>query len=154
LLWKIEHTDVVLTREYEIIIQLISTLLAQYNELRERWINTTIHGTLGLPTCRDNVKQFNEMKAREEKIKQEALAHEKSVPAPRLQRVEVVDGTGTRHRSGVKWQGTKLVSFSSSEDIYNSGGNEWLRITMVLSYQCGKLHAADAAEPDPRATVV
>jgi len=84
--WKIEHTDVVLTREYEIIIQLISTLPARYNELRERWINTTVHGTLDLSTCRDNVKQFDEMKAREEKIKQEELAHEKSVPAPRRQR--------------------------------------------------------------------
>jgi hypothetical protein len=84
--WKIEHTGIVLTRENEIIIQLISTLPARYNELRERWINRTIHGTLGLSTCRDNVKQFDEMKAREEKIKQEALAHEKSVPAPRRQR--------------------------------------------------------------------
>jgi hypothetical protein len=77
----------VLTRENEIIIQLISTLPVRYNELRERWIDRTIHhGTLDLSTCRDNVKQFDEMKAREEKTKLEALAHEKSVPAPRRQR--------------------------------------------------------------------
>jgi hypothetical protein len=85
--WKIEHTGIVLTRENEIIIQLISTLPARYNELRERWIDKIIHhGTLNLSTCRDNIKQFDEMTSREEKVKQEGLANEKSVPTTRRQR--------------------------------------------------------------------
>jgi hypothetical protein len=57
----------------------------------------------------------------------------------------VVGGTGTRHRSGVDYQGIKLVSFSSSGNIYNStsGGNGWLRITMAPMWKverskCGR----------------